>query len=163
MASIKSRLEEWVSAPKVKIKEDPRKGEVIVEVFKVHKKTSVIVGVEVDYKGELKGDPKNYTTSVFPIAYVLKSGVEEYKEGDIIYLNDEILWTEDNPEYFVWDAKQEHTRPKLKELPPPRYRGGLFVLERYKFKKDKLKQEKDPIDDFLFQIPVPMIRGKYNL
>lgn len=163
MASIKESFKKWIKAPKPVIREIPRKGEAVVQIFRVKKKTNsgLLVGVTMDHLGKLEGTARDYTSEYFPYAMVLKSNIEEYKEGDIVYLKDEVLNTTNNEEYALWLEETKHKRPQMKTLPPPQYKGGLSSYAEYEFKKDKLSQEEE--DDVLYQLPYTRIRGHVDV
>lgn len=163
MSSVKSKFDEWVETPPITVKEIPRGGEAILEVFRTEIVHSLYSGgTDIDLSGKLVGKGTKADTQVYPVARILKSSIDEYEEGDLVYLGDEILNTRLNPKYELWKAKQEKTRPQMMELPPDKFIGGLNGLNRYSFKSNKLSADPDKIDGFLFQLPMPFIGGHYK-
>lgn len=155
------KYNDWVKAPKPKIKETPRKGEVIGQLFFTSEKSSLFVdGVIINNEGRLEGDPRKEKYQTYPYFYIIKSNCDEYKEGQVVYLSDDLLKIELNPEYEDWYNKNKHQRPQMMGVPPPKYLGGVYAIERFKFKKDKFSLEED--NDFLYQLQIPQIRGVYE-
>ena len=158
----KKEFKKWIKRQRPKFNENPRKGEAIVEVFHTEIERSIFVGVDIDHKGKIVGNPTKKEVLVYPYAYIVKSNIEDYKDGDVVYLDDSLLYTRKNPEYELWLGKHKHERPNMQGVPPPMYEGGLHNLERYKFKKSKFTKESGN-DEYYYQLPLPLIRGSYEI
>lgn len=159
MSKTKKNFNEWLKKPKVKIKETPRSGDLIVQLY-VEKESSRLFT-----SGNLVDGGRKYKIQPYPYAVVLKVNEEdaEYKEGDVVYLTDNILLTETNPDWISWKEKIENQKPTPHDPEPPRNIGGLNELSMFRFKKDKFKRDSEEIDEELYQIPIRVVRGKYEV
>lgn len=152
----KKGFEKWLKAPKPKITETPRSGDVIIQVFTEKEETPILLNHDPT------GKDIKYKVYTYPYALVLKSNPfdeHDYPEGSVVYLTDNLLLTEDNPAWLSWREKIENQKPTPHDPEPPRFIGGLNELAQFRFKKNKLSREDEPVDEELFQIPIRIIRG----
>lgn len=153
---VEKEYQKFKKRPKVRLKETPAKFEYIVELFVVKEETK---GGLVLNDSLLDKVEKKYKIQPYPYAQVLKAGPGgDYEEGDIIYLDDEILEVQDNPEWNGWARKLENQHPTPYEPEPPRYLGGLYYLHPFRYKVNKF--DKDTVEEkFVYQIPQRIIKG----
>lgn len=155
---VKKRFEEWLKKPKIKIDEVPRKGDLIIQLF-VEKKHSKLFT-----QGSLIGGTRKYELQPYPYAVVLKVNEEEedYKEGDVIYLSDNILLSKKNDAWDSWNEKEINQKPTPHEPEPPKMIGGIEEISLFRFKRNKFTKESEEIDEELYQIPIRIVKGRYK-
>lgn len=155
----KKNFEKWLSEPKIKIGEIPRRGDVIIQLFMDKIKTKLFTS------GNILDGGRKVEIQPYPYGVVLKANPEdeEYKEGDVIYLTDNILLTKENDEWLSWREKFENQKPTPHEPEPPRMVGGLNELDLFRFKRNKFHTESEEIDEELYQIPFRIIKGKLDI
>lgn len=160
--NVAKELESWLKTDPPKVSVIPRRNDVLIQLFTVDEESPLYTGVKIDHTGLLVGKARKGVLHTYPIARVLRSSADEYKEGDVVYLDDMILYSERNEAYDKWFENQKHSRPLIRTVAPPEYVGGLEYIERYTFKTDKL-DNKNVDDDFLYQVPLVMIKGIYEV